>query len=87
MDKCPGSLEEKDAKPGKAKLDACPLNNTKDCSRPFCSLSTTHPTPTKEKKKKNKDKAKKFGWRGKRTLSITHCIIFGQAATFQLAWL
>lgn len=58
MDKCPGNMEEKDAKPGKAKLDACPLNKTKDCLRPFLY---SVPVPALSNQGKNKHEAKTPG--------------------------
>ena len=57
----PGSMEEQDAKPGKAKLDACPLNKTKDCLRSFL-YSLPFPSLPSQGKNKHKDK---------RTLDIT----------------
>lgn len=60
MDKCPGSMEEKYAKPGKAKLDACPLNKTKDCLRSFL-YSLPFPSLSNQGKNKHKDKAKTPG--------------------------
>lgn len=53
-------MEEQDAKPGKAKLDACPLNKTKDCLRSF-SYSLPFPSLPSQGKNKHKDKAKTPG--------------------------
>lgn len=55
--------EEQDAKPGKAKLDACPLNKTKDCLRSFLySL----PFPSSPTKGKINTKTKQNTWWGER---------------------
>ena len=64
MDKCPGSMEEKYAKPGKAKLDACPLNKTKDCLRSFL-YSLPFPSLSNQGKINTKTKQKHLGGEGK----------------------
>lgn len=67
MDKCPGSMEKTEAKPGKAQFGMPALfTKTKDCLSPLCSRSTTHPTPTHPQGGKSTTKIKQHTWTGKK---------------------
>lgn len=71
---CTLKHEEQDAKPGKAKLDACPLNKTKDRLRVlFVFSSPFHPLPNQGK---NNTKTKQKHLWGEEEPGDYLCVIY-----------